>query len=115
MRWLLIALLLILGVLQYRLWIAEGSLAEQARLKRQVAEQTRVNEELRQRNAVLEREVLELKTGNAGVEQRAREQLGLVKEDEVFYQFVDADPAIPGPNGVAPVNPSDEGEAGKAR
>ena len=43
----LAALLLILLVLQYRLWIAEGGLSEQARLKRQVAEQTRINEELR--------------------------------------------------------------------
>jgi cell division protein FtsB len=101
-RWLLVALLLILGILQYRLWIAEGSLGEQARLKRQVEEQVRINRELRERNAVLEREVLELQTGNAGVEQRAREQLGLVREDEVFYQFVDKDPAVPGPNGVAP-------------
>jgi cell division protein FtsB len=108
MRWLLIALLLIHGVLQYRLWIADGSLAEQTRLERQVEEQTRVNEELRQRNGVLEREVLELQTGNAGVEQRAREQLGLVREDEVFYQFVDKDPATPGPNGVAPVPPPED-------
>jgi cell division protein FtsB len=102
MRWLLIALLLVLGVLQYRLWIAEGSLAEQARLTSQVQEQSRINEELRQRNAVLEREVLELQTGNAGVEQRAREELGLVREGEFFYQFVDKDPSSPGPNGVAP-------------
>ncbi len=92
MRWLLIALLLVLGVLQYRLWIAEGSLAEQARLKRQVEQQARVNDELSQRNAVLEREVLELKTGNAGLEQRARQHLGLVREGEVFYQFVDEAP-----------------------
>ena len=42
-----------------------------------------------ERNAVLEREVLELQTGNKGLEQRAREQLGLVKEGEVFYQVVE--------------------------
>ena len=107
MRWLLIALLLLLGLLQYRLWIAEGSLAERARLERQVAEQTRVNEELRRRNAVLEREVLELKTGSAGLEQRAREQLGLVKEGEVFFQFVERDPSLPGPHGIAPPAPAD--------
>ncbi len=102
MRWLLAVLLLILAVLQYRLWTAEGSLAEQHRLQRQVGEQTRVNEQLRQRNAVLEREVLELQTGRAGIEQRAREQLGLVREGEVYYQFVDRDPAIAGPTGVVP-------------
>ena len=97
MRWLLVGLLLLLGVLQYRLWFAEGSLAEQRRLQRQVEEQARVNEELRRRNAILEREVLELQTGNAGVEQRAREQLGLIREGETFYQFVDKEGAQPRP------------------
>lgn len=87
MRWLLVALLAILVVLQYRLWIAEGSLAEQSRLEQQVAEQTGINAQLTARNAVLEREVLELQTGNKGVEQRAREQLGLIREGETFYQF----------------------------
>ena len=101
MRWVLVGLLLLLGILQYRLWIAEGSLAEQRRLQRQVEEQTRVNEELRQRNAILEREVLELQTGNAGVEQRAREQLGLIREGETFYQFVGKEGA-----GSRPAGPS---------
>ena len=89
MRWLLGILLLLLVILQYRLWIAEGSIAEQQRLKIQVEEFTRVNAELEARNAVLEREVLELQTGNAGVEQRAREQLNLVREGETFYQVED--------------------------
>ena len=92
MRWLLGVLLLILVFLQYRLWIAEGSLAEQKRLERQVVEQTAVNQELLERNAVLEREVLELQSGKEGVEQRAREELGLVREGETFYHFVDKKP-----------------------
>jgi cell division protein FtsB len=90
---LLISLLAILLVLQYRLWIADGSLAEQQRLRHQIEEHTAVNEQLRQRNAVLEREVLELKTGNKGIEQRAREQLVLIREGETFYQFVEEKPA----------------------
>ena len=72
MRWLLLALLVILAALQYRLWIAEGSLAEQRRLELQIEEQTRVNSRLQARNAVLDREVLELQSGNKGIEQRAR-------------------------------------------
>ncbi len=94
MRWLLVVLALLLVALQYRLWFADGSLAEQQRLTRQVEEQTRINEALRERNAVLEREVLELQSGNAGVEQRAREELGLVREGETFFQVVD-DPNAP--------------------
>jgi cell division protein FtsB len=89
LRWLLVGLVLLLVVLQYRLWIAEGSLAERSRLLEQVEQQKSVNRELRERNAVLEREVLELQSGNEAVEHRAREQLGLVREGEVFYQFVE--------------------------
>lgn len=89
MRWLLFTLVLLLGILQYRLWFADGSLAEQHRLKLQIEEQKRVNSELQARNAVLEREVMELQSGNKGVEQRAREELGLVREGETFYQIID--------------------------
>ncbi|PLW68094.1 septum formation initiator family protein [Pseudohalioglobus lutimaris] len=91
MRWLLGVLLILLVLLQYRLWIADGSIAEQHRLRQQVKEFNQVNEQLRARNAVLEREVLELQTGNAGVEQRAREQLNLVREGETFYQVEGAE------------------------
>jgi cell division protein FtsB len=110
LRWLLSILVLLLGLLQYRLWFAEGSFAEQHRLELQVEEQTRINAELQARNAVLEREVLELQTGNKGVEQRAREQLGLVREGETFYQIVDtpeaaANPATDPAKEVAPAGP----------
>ncbi len=91
MRLLLGVLVLLLVVLQYRLWIAEGSLAEQQRLKGQVQEFTEVNGELRERNSVLEREVLELQSGKQGIEQRAREQLGLVREGETYYQLLTED------------------------
>ena len=76
-------------MLQYRLWFAAGSLAEQTRLEKQLEEYNEINRSLRERNAVLEREVLELQNGMEGVEQRAREELGLIREGEVFYQFVD--------------------------
>ena len=87
MRWLLSGLILLLVLLQYRLWFADGSLAERQRLELQVVEQKEINRQLRERNGVLEREVLELQSGNAVVEERAREQLGLIREGEVFYQF----------------------------
>jgi len=82
-------LLILLGGLQYRLWFAQGSLAEQRRLERQVEEQTEINRQLRARNAIIEREVLELQSGTEGIEQRAREELGLIREGEVFYQVVE--------------------------
>ena len=105
MRWLLAFLAILLGILQYRLWIAEGSLAERHRLEQQVTEQTALNEELRARNGVLEREVLALQSGNTVVEERAREELGLVREDEEYYQFVEPEdgqpPAIQSGSGAA--------------
>ena len=101
MRWLLAGLVFILLVLQYRLWIADGSLAEGQRLERQIEEQSRINEQLQERNAALEREVLDLQSGNKGLEQRAREQLGLIREGETFYQFVDAPPENAEPAVVA--------------
>jgi len=88
MKYLLAGMVLLLVALQYRLWFAEGSLAERHRLQQQVQREEAVNSELRARNAVLEREVLDLQSGNDGLEQRAREQLGLVREGEVFYQVV---------------------------
>ena len=97
MRWLLIGLLCLLALLQYRLWFAEGSLAEQHRLAKLVEEQTRINEELAERNAALEREVLELKSGNRGVEQRAREELGLIREGETYFHVPEATPQPEGP------------------
>ena len=89
MRWLLFALLTLLALLQYRLWFADGSLAERHRLEQQIEEQARINEALLRRNSVLEREVLELQSGSRGLEQRAREELGLIREGEVFYRFAD--------------------------
>ncbi len=94
--WLLGLLLMLLGGLQYRLWFAQGSVAEQHRLELQLREQTEINGQLRERNAIVERDVLELQSGTRGIEQRAREQLGLIREGETFYLFVDKDSL--GPN-----------------
>jgi cell division protein FtsB len=106
MRWLLVALLLLLALLQYRLWVAPGGVGEQRRLLRQVEEQTRINDELRARNAVLELEVLDLQGGRAGIEQRAREQLGLIREGETFYHF--ADGAAGAGRSIPPLTPAVE-------
>ena len=105
MRWLILSLLLVLGVLQYRLWIAQGSLAERQRLQEQSTKQAEINRQLRARNAVLEREVLELQSGNKALEQRAREQLGLVREGETYYQYVQEAPV---PTGAAALKLSND-------
>lgn len=89
MRWLLAGLVALLVLLQYRLWLAEGGIAEAVRLQARIEEEQKRNAALEARNADLERQVLDLQSGNRVVEQRAREELGLVKEGEIFYQFAD--------------------------
>jgi cell division protein FtsB len=91
MRWILILLFIMFAALQYRLWIAPGSWADVAALERDLAEQKQVNERLRNRNGVLEKEIRDLKTGLSGVEERARSELGLIKKDETFYLIVEDD------------------------
>ncbi|MGE8297355.1 MAG: septum formation initiator family protein [Pseudomonas sp.] len=83
--WLFIALILLLAGLQYRLWIGEGSLAQVSRLQQQIAEQQGENERLLERNRILEAEVMELKRGMETVEERARQELGMLKEGETLY------------------------------
>jgi cell division protein FtsB len=92
MRWLALGLLLLLLLLQYRLWLAEGSLAELHRLKAEIVQQQALNETLRVRNDRLEEEVLELQQGLETVEERARRDLGMIREGEVYYQVVEEQP-----------------------
>ena len=89
MRLLLIILVVLLGFLQYRLWVGEGSLAEVWQLRLDISQQRAENERLRARNSELEAEVRDLKDGMASVEERARRELGMVREGETFYQIVE--------------------------
>ncbi|GIZ11360.1 septum formation initiator family protein [Pseudomonas sp. NCCP-436] len=83
--WLFVVLILLLAGLQYRLWVGEGSFAQASRLQQQIAEQQGENERLLERNRILEAEVMELKRGMETVEERARQELGMLKEGETLY------------------------------
>ncbi|GLK87957.1 cell division protein FtsB [Pseudomonas sp. GV071] len=85
--WLFVVLILVLAGLQYRLWVGEGSFAQVTDLQRQIAEQKGENENLLERNRILEAEVSELKKGMETVEERARHELGMVKDGETLYQL----------------------------
>lgn len=89
MKNLIIVLLLLLAYLQYRLWVGEGGLLDVWELHREVEDQRQENARLRERNAALNAEVLDLKQGLQAIEERAREDLGMVKEGETFYQVVE--------------------------
>jgi cell division protein FtsB len=82
---LLVALLL---VLQYQLWVGDGSLSEVVQLRAEIREQRAAIGELEERNRRLEAELQDLRDGLDAVEERARSELGMIREDEVFYQIV---------------------------
>lgn len=89
MKILIAFLLLLLAGLQLRLWAGQGSLAQVKRLEDEIAAQEAENATLEQRNDVLVREVDELKTGMDAVEERARSELGMIREGETFYLIVE--------------------------
>ena len=89
MRYLFLALLILLLLLQYRLWVGGGGFADVIHLRRDLAEQQVENNRLRERNEALEAEVKDLKQGLDAIEERAREELGMIKEDEIFYQIIE--------------------------
>jgi cell division protein FtsB len=81
--WILVALIVLL---QYPLWLGKGGWLRVWDMDRQVAAQREVNQKLETRNAGLDAEVRDLKTGFDAIEERARYELGLVKPGEVFVQ-----------------------------
>jgi cell division protein FtsB len=93
---------IILGVslvlLQYRLWVSDQGMREIWRLDQAVDAQKAANVEQRDRNRQLLAEVTDLKVGLAALEERARSELGMVGNNETFYQIVTpATPAPPAP------------------
>jgi len=89
MRWLGWLLVVLLVLLQYKLWVGDGSFAEVWDLYQQVETQREANQQLHERNQALEAEVQDLKKGLGAVEERAREELGMIKKGETFYQIIE--------------------------
>ena len=89
MRKLLLGLLLLLVILQIKLWFGGGGLVDLWEQHQEVETRRGENASLRERNEALNAEVLDLKQGLDAVEEHAREDLGMVKEGEVFYQVVE--------------------------
>ncbi len=88
-KWVIVVLVLVLVSLQARLWFGEGSLAEVWRLRQSVKLQEQTNAEQHERNQVLEAEVRDLKQGLEAIEERARSELGMIREGETFFLLVE--------------------------
>jgi len=89
LRWLVLILLALFALLQYRLWFGDGSWPRAEAAKAAFERQETENARLEQRNAALEAEVLDLKTGLDAIEERARSDLGLIKQGETYFQIID--------------------------
>lgn len=88
MKFLAGLLLTLLLLLQYRLWLSENGVRESVHLRAAVAAQQTENDTLAQRNRELAAEVLDLRSGSAALEERARNDLGMIGRAETFYQVV---------------------------
>ncbi len=89
MRWLIGILLLFLILLQYRLWVGEGSMAQKVELEKKLSAQQEENEQLKLRNQLIADEVNNLRNGLEGIEEKARNELGMIKEGETFFMVIE--------------------------
>jgi len=96
MKWLAAALVVVVVLLQYRIWLSEDGVRELRRLDTAVAAQRTQNDQLGERNRQLAAEVRDLKNGMQALEERARSDLGMIAGNETFYQVVPPRPAAPG-------------------
>ncbi|WP_295542686.1 cell division protein FtsB [uncultured Thiohalocapsa sp.] len=88
-RWVSLGLLLLLGLLQYRLWVGEGSIKDLYALRAQIDEHRAELRRLEARNLALAAEVEDLRTGLEAIEDRARSELGMIQRGEVFLQVIE--------------------------
>ena len=89
MRLITFILVLMFLALQYRLWVGEGSYAEVRHLQDQIARQKLELKAMQQENLELRAEIDDLKNGLDAIEERARTELGMIREGEVYFQIVE--------------------------
>lgn len=91
MKWLTAMLLILLCMLQYRLWFGKHSVPDYLAIEEEVKQQQQQNANLKQRNNLLKADINDLKIGLEAIEERARNELGLIKEGETFYRILPAE------------------------
>ncbi|MBA4142158.1 MAG: cell division protein FtsB [Nitrosospira sp.] len=89
MKVLALILIILIGLLQYPLWVGKGSWLKVWEVDQQVKMQHDINQKLITRNAALDAEVRDLKQGYDAIEERARSELGMIKQDEIFFHITE--------------------------
>lgn len=87
-RLLIIFLLILILLLQYRLWYGDGSIAQSQKYQQQLESLQAQLKIKQQRNKALEAEVIDLRKGKEAIEEIARHDLGLIQKDETFFQLI---------------------------
>lgn len=108
MKVLAFILTILICLLQYPLWIGKGSWLKVWEVDQQVIAQHELNQKLQIRNAALDAEVRDLKQGHEAIEERARSELGMIKEDEIFFQITEDNGNDKEENTVQPSEPGEE-------
>lgn len=88
MKWVTLILVMLLFMLQYRLWFGKNSIPDYVAMNQQVVEQQKYIASLEQRNNLLVADVNDLKIGVEAMEERARNELGLIKQGETFFRIL---------------------------
>ncbi|TWX73475.1 cell division protein FtsB [Colwellia sp. C1TZA3] len=91
MRLITAVLLLFLVLLQYRLWFGKNSVPDYLALEEEVTRQLVNNNKLKQRNKLLYADTDDLKSGTEAIEERARHELGMIKQGETFFRVIPND------------------------
>lgn len=89
MKLLSVTLVALIALLQYPLWLGKGSWLRVWEVDQQLRAQRLVNQKLKARNGGLDAEVRDLKQGLEAIEERARSELGMIRQDEMFFQVLD--------------------------
>ena len=105
MNWPTLALVALIALLQYPLWLGKGGWIRVWDYERQLQAQRQANQKLEQRNAGLDAEVRDLKSGLDAIEERARYELGMIKEGEVFVHVPQKAPPAPSAPAAKPATP----------
>ena len=105
MRWLALVFAALSVALQYPMWLGKGGWLQVREYDRQLAEQREQNAKLKLRNDALDADVRDLKTGYEAIEERARNELGMIRQDEVFFQLQPPGSAVRAPAPAATAKP----------
>ena len=95
MKSLSLALAALIALIQYPLWLGKGSWFRVWEVDQQIKSQREQNAKLQSRNLILDAEVRDLKQGFEAIEERARSELGMIKQDEIFFQVLERGQRIP--------------------